>query len=291
MPVTAETTIHDLVDEYPYLLDWLVAYNSHFSALKNPALFKTMARVAKIETAASMANVDADKLLDDIRTEIATHEIAAEETANAPAAPVDPEVAAAAPGSAQGHHPQAARRNARRAGQGGVRPADRRRRLGRDRPHGAGAHRRGHARRRRPAAVRRARDGVQGGARREAVSAGRGGPPDRRLHARERRSRPSSWPTRTSCSAHWRPPPTMPTALPCSRPSRPSSASSPRSTRTTRARRTSSSRCSRRTASRGRPRSCGRSTTTSAAASRPLARCWRPATRPRLPRRCPRRSR
>jgi len=94
MPVTADTTIYDLVDEYPYLLDWLVDYDPHFSSLKKPALFKTMARVAKIETAASMANVDADKFLDDIRIEIATHEIAAEETANVPAAPVDPEVAA-----------------------------------------------------------------------------------------------------------------------------------------------------------------------------------------------------
>ncbi len=95
MTVTAETTIYELVDAYPYLLDWLVDYDSHFSALKNPALFKTMARVAKIETAASMAGVDADKMLDDIRTEIATHEIAAEENSNAPATPVDPEVLAA----------------------------------------------------------------------------------------------------------------------------------------------------------------------------------------------------
>ena len=54
-----------------------------------------MARVAKVETAAQMAGVDADELLDDIRTEIATHEIVAEETAGAPAEPVDPEVAAA----------------------------------------------------------------------------------------------------------------------------------------------------------------------------------------------------
>jgi uncharacterized protein len=93
--VTATTTIHDLVDAYPYLLDWLVSYNSHFDALKNPALFATMARVAKVESAAQMAGVDADKMLDDIRTEIARHEIVAEETAGAPAEPVDPAVAAA----------------------------------------------------------------------------------------------------------------------------------------------------------------------------------------------------
>jgi len=92
--VTATTTIHDLVDAYPYLLDWLVSYDPHFQALKNPALYATMARVAKVESAAQMAKVPAEKLLDDIRTEIARREILAEETADAPAAPVDPEVAA-----------------------------------------------------------------------------------------------------------------------------------------------------------------------------------------------------
>lgn len=95
MNVTTATTIHDLVDAYPYMLDWLVSYDPHFQALKNPALFATMARVAKVESAAQMAKVPADKMLDDIRTEIARHEIVAEETANAPAAPVDPAVAAA----------------------------------------------------------------------------------------------------------------------------------------------------------------------------------------------------
>jgi DUF438 domain-containing protein len=92
--VTATTTIHDLVDAYPYLLDWLVSYDSHFQSLKNPALFATMARVAKVESAAQMAGVPVEQLLDDIRTEVATHEIIAEESA-VTAEPVDAEVAAA----------------------------------------------------------------------------------------------------------------------------------------------------------------------------------------------------
>ena len=94
MNVTAQTTIHDLVGEYPYLLDWLARYDSHFEMLKNPALFETMARAAKVETAASMIRISPEKLLDDIRTEIARHEIVAEETVGAPAASVDPDVAA-----------------------------------------------------------------------------------------------------------------------------------------------------------------------------------------------------
>jgi len=94
--VTHDSTIHELVDAYPYLLDWFVAYDSHFEALKNPALFATMARVAKVEHAAQMAGVDAEKLLVDIKTEIARRQIIAEETVGAaPAAPADPAVAAA----------------------------------------------------------------------------------------------------------------------------------------------------------------------------------------------------
>lgn len=81
MKVTADTTIHDLIEAYPHLLDWLVAYNDHFDNLRNPVLFNTMARVAELETAASMAGVSVETFIDDIRTEIARHTIAAEETA------------------------------------------------------------------------------------------------------------------------------------------------------------------------------------------------------------------
>ena len=79
--ITHDTTIHSLIEEYPYLLDWLVDYHDHFSNLRNPALYNTMARVATLETAASMAGVPVSRLLDDVRTEVAHHEIAAEETA------------------------------------------------------------------------------------------------------------------------------------------------------------------------------------------------------------------
>ena len=81
MNVTADTTVHELVEAYPYLLDWLVAYNEHFESLRNPVLYNTMARVAKLETVAAMAKIPAETLVDDVRTEIARREIAAEETA------------------------------------------------------------------------------------------------------------------------------------------------------------------------------------------------------------------
>ena len=70
MDITAQTTVHDFVDTYPFLHDWLVDYSSELEALKNPASFATMARVAKIETVALMAGVNTDKLLEDAHTAI-----------------------------------------------------------------------------------------------------------------------------------------------------------------------------------------------------------------------------
>lgn len=89
MAVTAQTKIHDLLENYPYLKDWLATYAPEFEKLKNPVLYNTVARVADIETASAMANVTVDKLLDDIRTEIARREIVAEETAGTTTPPAD----------------------------------------------------------------------------------------------------------------------------------------------------------------------------------------------------------
>ncbi|HET6352165.1 MAG TPA: DUF438 domain-containing protein [Coriobacteriia bacterium] len=89
MTITAETTIHQLLEAYPYLRPWLVSYAPDFKKLDNPVLYNTMARVATLEAAASMGEVPVEKLLDDIRTQVAQHEIAAEETAGIGAAPAE----------------------------------------------------------------------------------------------------------------------------------------------------------------------------------------------------------
>ena len=90
MPITSGTTIYGLVEEYPYLKEWLIAYNSHFESLRNPVLFNTMARTATLGIAATMAGVSEEQLLDDVRTQIAQHEIIAEETSGvSAAAPLD----------------------------------------------------------------------------------------------------------------------------------------------------------------------------------------------------------
>ena len=80
MPITSSTTIFGLVEEHPYLKEWLIAYNSHFENLRNPVLFNTMARTATLSIAATMAGVSEEQFLDDVRTEVAKHEIGAEET-------------------------------------------------------------------------------------------------------------------------------------------------------------------------------------------------------------------
>ena len=79
MNIDAQTKVRDLVETYPHIMDWLVTYAPEFTKLKNPVLYNTVARVATLETAAAMANAPLDSFLDDVRTEIARREIAAEE--------------------------------------------------------------------------------------------------------------------------------------------------------------------------------------------------------------------
>ena len=79
MKLRRETTVHELIERYPFLLDWLAAYSPEFEKLKNPMLRRTVARVATIETAAAMADVPVDTLLDDVREAVARQSIADEE--------------------------------------------------------------------------------------------------------------------------------------------------------------------------------------------------------------------
>jgi DUF438 domain-containing protein len=83
MRVDAKTKVHDLCEHYPYMLDWLAEYNPEFGKLKNPVLYNTMARVASLETAASLGSIPVDTFLDDVRQAIAQREIVAQETAGA----------------------------------------------------------------------------------------------------------------------------------------------------------------------------------------------------------------
>ncbi len=70
MKISPKTKIFQLLDAYPFLLDYLVSYNPEFKKLKSPILRNTLGRVATLEAAAKMAGVDLQKLMEDINTEI-----------------------------------------------------------------------------------------------------------------------------------------------------------------------------------------------------------------------------
>ena len=70
MQLSASTKINDLLAAHPFLEDFLVAYNSHFSLLKNKMTRATVGRLATLGTAARIAGVDGNTLLRDLATAI-----------------------------------------------------------------------------------------------------------------------------------------------------------------------------------------------------------------------------
>lgn len=73
MVISIDTKIFQLIEEYPFLLDYLAGYHPHFQNLKNPMLRNTVGRLATLQMAAGMAGISADKLAADISAEIARH--------------------------------------------------------------------------------------------------------------------------------------------------------------------------------------------------------------------------
>ena len=70
MTITPKTTIHTLLKEYPFLLDYLAGYDPEFGKLTNPVLRRTMGRMATLEKAAGMANIPLNQLMNDVAAEI-----------------------------------------------------------------------------------------------------------------------------------------------------------------------------------------------------------------------------
>lgn len=66
MEVTSATRLEDLLNEYPFLVDFLADYRPEFRKLRNPVMRKVMARAARIETVASMGGVAVDQLISDL---------------------------------------------------------------------------------------------------------------------------------------------------------------------------------------------------------------------------------
>ncbi|NLE22521.1 MAG: DUF438 domain-containing protein [Actinobacteria bacterium] len=70
LTITPKTTIHTLLKEYPFLLDFLAGYHPEFKKLTNPVLRRTVARMATLDAVAQQGNVPLNRLTDDIATEV-----------------------------------------------------------------------------------------------------------------------------------------------------------------------------------------------------------------------------
>src|SRR5512137_139949 len=70
MDLNANTKIDDLLKEYPFLMEVLIARSSKFKLLENPIMRKTMGKVATLSQAASIGGIDINALLADIAAEI-----------------------------------------------------------------------------------------------------------------------------------------------------------------------------------------------------------------------------
>jgi len=70
MKISPSLKIFKLINEYPFLLDFMVNYNPKYQLLKNKSLRITMGRMATLKMVASVGNIDIDKLINDINDEI-----------------------------------------------------------------------------------------------------------------------------------------------------------------------------------------------------------------------------
>lgn len=83
MRIGPDTKVHDLLQQYPFLTSWLIGYAPAFEKLGNPVVYNTVGRVATLEAAAKMADLDPEVLADAVRERIAMNAIVEQETSDA----------------------------------------------------------------------------------------------------------------------------------------------------------------------------------------------------------------
>lgn len=71
MELAGETKLGKLIDEYPFLVEFLASYAPKFKAIQNPILRRTVARGATLKQVASVGEVALDELLAALAAEIA----------------------------------------------------------------------------------------------------------------------------------------------------------------------------------------------------------------------------
>ncbi len=66
MKLSPDTRVNDLLKMYPFIKEFLVELDSHFKALENPILRKTLGRVATLSKVAMVGGIELNKLLAEI---------------------------------------------------------------------------------------------------------------------------------------------------------------------------------------------------------------------------------
>lgn len=70
MDITPKARVSELVDHYPFLLDFLAGYRPELAKLKNPLFRNTMGRLATLENVAGTAGVPVTDLVRDLRAAV-----------------------------------------------------------------------------------------------------------------------------------------------------------------------------------------------------------------------------
>jgi len=68
--ITPKTKVFDIIEAYPQLEDILIAYVPAFEKLRNPVLRRTVGKVATLQQAALIGNVNVGMLVNQLRQEI-----------------------------------------------------------------------------------------------------------------------------------------------------------------------------------------------------------------------------
>ena len=68
--ITPKTKVFDIIEAYPELEDILIAYVPTFEKLKNPVLRRTVGKIATLQQAAIIGNVNVGELVNHLREKI-----------------------------------------------------------------------------------------------------------------------------------------------------------------------------------------------------------------------------
>jgi len=71
MVLHKDTSVKDLIDQYPFIKEELLGLSPKFQKLKNPILFKTMSSMATLEMIANRGNLSLESMIDKLNKWIA----------------------------------------------------------------------------------------------------------------------------------------------------------------------------------------------------------------------------